>query len=409
MPETEIIVQKYGGTSVGSAERIQAVATRISRYVKDGKKVVVVVSAMGKTTDQLVDLAAQITNSPSKREMDMLLSTGEQVSIALLAMALHELDIEAISHTGSQARVLTDGNFSNAKIEDIDTAKLYESLKAHNVVIVAGFQGIDEAGNITTLGRGGSDTSAVALAAALGAKECEIYTDVDGIYTADPRVVHKPRKLKEISYDEMLELSRLGAGVLHSRSVEFAKKYTVTLHVRSSFSADEGTIVHSREEMMEKIIITGVTAKQDEAKINIWDIPDKPGLAGRLFELLGDHNIYVNMIVQSTGRNDKASISFTVLKSDLPKALELSEDLKRELGASEVDYKSDVAIVSAVGVGMLSSYGVAGRMFKVLSDKGVNIEMISTSEIGISCVIDEMYAELATKLIHKEFLEEMDQ
>ncbi len=400
-----ILVQKYGGTSVGSTERIKAVAERIKRYVMNSFSVVVVVSAMGKTTDELISLASQITKDPDRRELDMLLSTGEQVSISLLAMALHEIGIDAISYTGSQIRVITDGNFSRAKIESISTGKILKSLKENKVVIVAGFQGIDSDENITTLGRGGSDTSAVALAAVLGARDCEIYTDVDGVYTADPRIIVKPLKLKEISYDEMLELARLGAAVLHSRSVEFAKKNNIRLHVRSSFNYEEGTVVMPKEEMMEKFVISGVTAKLDEAKITIRDIPDRPGIAAKVFRLLGEHKLYVNMIVQSTGKDNKASISFTVLKSDLAKAMEICEGLKKELGASDVDSKESIAIVSAVGVGMLSSYGVAGRIFQVLSEQNINIEMISTSEIGISCVIDDMYAELATKLIHKAFLE----
>jgi len=401
----KLIVQKYGGTSVGTVERIKAVAARIKRYVENGYAVVVVVSAMGKTTDQLVDLAKQITKTPDKREMDMLLSTGEQVSIALLAMALHEIGINAISYTGSQVKVITDGNFSNARIQSIATDRIQKSLEESKVVIVAGFQGIDQEENITTLGRGGSDTSAVALATVLGTRDCEIYTDVDGVFTADPRIVPNTKKLKEISYEEMLELARLGAGVLHSRSVEFAKKYNIRLHVRSSFNDNEGTIVMPREEMMEKFIISGVTSKDDEAKITIRDIPDRPGVASLLFGELGKQKVYVNMIVQSTGKDGKASISFTVLKNDLDKALKICESLKEKLGASGIDYKENIAIVSAVGVGMLSSWGVAGRMFDVLSKHNINIEMISTSEIGISCVIDAMYTELAIKAIHKEFIE----
>jgi aspartate kinase len=406
MSDLKIMVQKYGGTSVGTAERIKAVAERIKSYVQKEFSVVVVVSAMGKTTDELITLASQLTKNPSSREMDMLLSTGEQVSIALLAMALHEIGIDAVSYTGSQIKMLTDGNFSKAKIESISTDRIVKSLKDNKVVIVAGFQGIDTDENITTLGRGGSDTSAVALAAVLGTRDCEIYTDVNGVYTADPRIIAKTVKLKEISYDEMLELARLGAAVLHSRSVEFAKKYNVRLHVRSSFNYEEGTIVMPKEEMMEKFVISGVTAKRDEAKITIRDIPDHPGIASKVFGPLGENRIYVNMIVQSTGKDNRASISFTVLKSDVEKALKICEGLKKDLGASSIESKQDIAIVSAVGVGMLSSYGVAGRIFQVLSDQNINIEMISTSEIGISCVIDDMYAELAQKVIHKIFIEE---
>jgi aspartate kinase len=407
MPDLKIMVQKYGGTSVGTPERIKAVAGRIQTYVKDGYSVVVVVSAMGKTTDSLVKLAGEITANPDKREMDMLLSTGEQVTIALLAMALHEIGIDAISYTGAQVKVLTDGNFSNARIQSISTEKILASLRQNKVVIVAGFQGIDEDENITTLGRGGSDTSAVALAAVLGTRDCEIYTDVDGVYTADPRVIENPKKLSEISYDEMLELARLGAKVLHSRSVEFAKKYNVRLHVRSSFNAEAGTIVMPQEEMMEKFVISGVTTKKDEAKVTIRDIPDRPGVAATLFGKLAENKIFVDMIVQSTGHDGIASISLTVLKSDLNRTIEICKSLKAELGGTSVDFKEDIGIVSAVGVGMISSYGVAARMFKVLSQHGINIEMISTSEIGISCVIESKYIELAAKVIHSEFLEQV--
>ncbi len=405
MPDLKIMVQKYGGSSVADPERIRAVAARIQKYVRESYSVVVVVSAMGKTTDSLVKLAGEITANPDRREMDMLLSTGEQVTIALLAMALHEIGIDAISYTGAQVKVVTDGNFTNARIQSISTERILSSLKQNKVVIVAGFQGVDEDENITTLGRGGSDTSAVALAAVLGTRDCEIYTDVDGVYTADPRVIANPHKLKEISYDEMLELARLGAKVLHSRSVEFAKKYNVRLHVRSSFNYEEGTIVMPQEEMMEKFVISGVTTKKDEAKVTIRDIPDRPGIAATLFGVLAENKIFVDMIVQSTGRDGIASISLTVLKSDLKKTIEICEGLKAELGGSSVDYKDDIAIVSAVGVGMISSYGVASRMFSVLAEHGINIEMISTSEIGISCVIDAKYIELAAKVIHSEFLE----
>lgn len=405
MSEEKIIVQKYGGTSVKNPERIRAVADRIKRYRENGYSVVVVVSAMGKTTDELIDLAGELSKNPSKREMDMLLSTGEQVSVALLAIALHEIGVDAISYTGSQIKMRTDGNFSNAKIADISTERIHKSLAEGKVVIVAGFQGIDEDENIVTLGRGGSDTSAVALAAVLKTRDCEIYTDVDGVYTADPRVIKSPRKLKEISYDEMLELARLGAGVLHSRSVEFAKKFNIKLHVRSSFSDAEGTIVMPTEEMMEKFVISGITSKQDEAKVTVRDLPDKPGIAAQLFNELGKQKIYVNMIVQSTGHDNRTSISFTVKKDDLKKTTGICEALNREFGGTAIDYKEDIAIVSAVGVGMLSSYGVAGKMFGVLSEQNINIEMISTSEIGISCVIDAIYAELAAKVLHKTFIE----
>ncbi|MBN1500704.1 MAG: aspartate kinase [Spirochaetes bacterium] len=399
------IVQKYGGTSVGTPEKIKNVAGKIKSYTDRGIKVCVVVSAMGKTTDQLIDLARQITDDASDREMDMLLSTGEQVSISLLAMALHAAGTSAVSFTGSQAEVITNGMFSNAKIESINSEKLLKAFEKNDVLIVAGFQGIDKDGNITTLGRGGSDTSAVALAASLGIKDCEIYTDVDGVYTADPRVVSSPRKLSEISYDEMLELARLGAGVLHSRSVEFAKKYNINLIVRSSYNDVEGTTIKPKEDMMEKFIISGITSKNDEAKFTIRDIPDQPGIAQTLFSRLGEKNIYVDMIVQSTGKDNHATISFTVLKKDFKTVNDICESVKKELKASEVTSSQEIATVSAVGVGMLSTAGVAGRMFKVFSEHNINIEMISTSEIGISCVINEIYAELAVKALHKEFLE----
>lgn len=400
------IVQKYGGTSVGSTDKIKAVANRVKKYTNDGCSVVVVVSAMGKSTDELVKLAGDITENPSKREMDVLLSTGEQVSISLLAMALHEIGVDAISYTGSQVKVMTDGNYSNARIVDIHSDKIKKSLDDNKVVIVAGFQGVDKDENINTLGRGGSDTSAVALAAALGIRDCEICTDVDGVYTADPRIVSHPKKLNEISYEEMLELARLGAGVLHSRSVEFAKKYNVRLIVRSSHDDIDGTIVKAQEDMMEKFVLSGVTSKTDEAKFTIRDIPDSPGIAEKLFMSLGEKNIYVNMIIQSTGKENHATISFTVHKDDFKEAKAVCKKLKDELNASEVTSKEDIAIISAVGVGMLSGAGVAGRMFKILAEHKINIEMISTSEIGISCVIDAMYAELAVKAVHKEFLED---
>lgn len=405
MSEEKIIVQKYGGTSVKDPERIKAVAQRIKGYRESGYSVVVVLSAMGKTTDELIDLAFEFSKNPSKREMDMLLSTGEQVSVALLAIALHEIGVDAVSYTGSQVRVRTDGNFSNGRITNISTGRIHKSLSEGKVVIITGFQGIDDDENIVTLGRGGSDTSAVALAVVLKTRDCEIYTDVDGVYTADPRVIASPKKLKEISYDEMLELARLGAGVLHSRSVEFAKKFSIKLHVRSSFSDEEGTSVMPTEEMMEKFVISGITSKQDESKITVRDIPDKPGIAARLFNELGKQKIYVNMIVQSTGHDNRASISFTVKKDDLKKSIDICNTMNREFGATAIEFKEDIAIVSAVGVGMLSSYGVAGKMFSILSEQNINIEMISTSEIGISCVVDAIYAELAAKVLHKAFIE----
>jgi aspartate kinase len=408
MDRENIVVQKFGGTSVGSVERIQKVAERIKTYVENGKGVVVVVSAMGKTTDQLVKLAAEINPNPSNREMDMLLSTGEQVSISLLAMALHKIDVDAISYTGSQIKVMTEGKHSDGRIVSIDTERINSSLDAGKVVIVAGFQGIDTDENIMTLGRGGSDTSAVALAASLKVPVCEIYTDVDGVYTADPRIVSHSKKLNEISYSEMLELARLGAGVLHSRSVEFAKKYGVVLHVRSSLNYTEGTLVKNEEDLMEKFVLSGVTAKKDEAKFTIRGIPDQPGIAAKVFEKFGKNSISVNMIVQSVGADNHANISFTSLKKDYELVEKLLNELDNELGSSGHTSSDNVAIVSGVGVGMLSAPGVAGRLFKVLSDHNINLHMISTSEIGISCVIDDMYAELAVNAIHKEFIEDSE-
>ena len=404
MNDEKLIVQKYGGSSVKNTERILAVANRIKSHVDKGFRVVAVVSAMGDSTDILVGLALEISGSPDRREMDMLLSTGEQVSVALVTMALHEIGVTAISYTGLQIKMLTTGNFSDARIESISSDKLRESLKNYQVVVVAGFQGVDKEGNITTLGRGGSDTSAVAIASSLDCKDCEIYTDVDGIYTADPRIVKNPLKLKQISYDEMLELSRLGSGILHSRSVEFAKKYNVRLHVRSSFSADVGTFVIPKEEIMEQYVISGVTAKKDEAKVAIYCVQDYPGTAAEIFELMSNEKIYVNMIVQTTALDKETSISFTVLKSDLDKTSKLIESFCSERSLS-FKTKKDIAIVSAIGVGMLSSYGVAAKMFRALSNENINIEMISTSEIGISCVIDIEHTELAQKIIHETFLE----
>jgi aspartate kinase len=400
-----IVVQKYGGTSVATSDKIKAIAQRIKATVKKGNSCVIVVSAMGKTTDHLVSLASEITDDPSDREMDMLLSTGEQITISLLAMALHEIEVSAVSMTGLQAKVLTDSNHTRAKIESIASESITKALNSNDVVIVAGFQGTDVRGNITTLGRGGSDTSAVALAAATGADVCEIFTDVDGIYTSDPRIVNKPKKLNEISYDEMLELARLGAGVLHSRSVEFARKYNVVLHVRSSFNDINGTFVKAKEDIMEKFVISGVTSKNDEAKMTLHGIPDEPGIAAQIFKALSEAKIYINMIVQSTGLDGKATISFTVLKNDLAKAMDITNSLSKKMDSVSTTFNKDIAIVSVVGTGMLSSYGVASEIFEALAQEGINIEMISTSEIGISCVIDSSYEKDAVKLIHKLFLE----
>lgn len=398
-----IIVQKYGGTSVGDTDRIKIVAARIKSYHERGFHLVVVVSAMGKTTNSLVQLAAEISDNPSKREMDMLLSTGEQVSIALLAMALEQAGVPAVSFVASQINIRTDGNHSNARIEQIDDERLLQELSAGKVCIVAGFQGIDAKRNITTLGRGGSDTSAVALAAALKAKECEIFTDVDGIYTADPNKVLKAKKLQQISYDEMLELASLGAKVLHSRSVEFAKKYNVALQVRSSFNFTKGTMVVAEEKIMEKLLVTGVSIKKEDTRISVVDVPDRPGVAAELFRLLAQKNINVDMIVQSSGKEERNTISFTVSQAEVQDAQEQVKMLMQEWGSGEMSVDDDIAIVSAVGVGMKSHSGVAADMFKSLADDGINIEMISTSEIKISCVVRKEEGEKALRAVHTIF------
>ncbi|TGK12132.1 aspartate kinase [Leptospira fletcheri] len=398
-----IIVQKFGGTSVGTPERILNVARRIKGYHDKGDHVVVVVSAMGHTTDELVDLARQITKNPHKREMDMLLSTGEQVSIAMLAMALWEIGVPAKSFTGSQVRMITDGNFSNAKIQTIDRSRIDSALSEGKVVIVAGFQGIDKNEDITTLGRGGSDTSAVALAAVLGAKECEIYTDVDGVYTADPRVVKQASKHAQITYEEMLELASLGAGVLHSRSVELGMNYDVVIHVRSSFNQNPGTLVVSEDKIMEKLKVSGVTAKNDQARITIANVPDKPGLAADLFGKLSGKDILVDVIVQSSPYDGRNTISFTIPKKDIGEALPILEAFTGAHGTEKPEINENISIVSAVGIGMKSHVGVAAQMFRALAEDGVNIEMISTSEIKISCVIPRDKAEIAVNRIHDTF------
>ncbi|MBS0617772.1 MAG: aspartate kinase [Spirochaetes bacterium] len=407
---SKILVQKFGGTSVGDPERIRRVANRIKSYHDKGYQLVVVVSAMGDTTDDLIDLAAKISANPPKREMDMLLSTGEQISVSLLAMALHEIHVPARSFTGGQVHIVTDGNFSNARIESIDTKRLSAELDKGQVCIVAGFQGIDQNQNITTLGRGGSDTTAVALAAALKAKECEIYTDVDGVYTTDPNKVEKARKLDQISYDEMLELASLGAGVLHSRSVEFAKKYEVIIHVKSSFNYSEGTKVVSESQIMEKITVTGVTLKSDDARMTVADIPDKPGVAAEIFQVLADKKINIDVIVQSSSRPDRSTgkdrtntIAFTLPIAAVAEAKETLQPLIAKWGAGNISADANIAIVSAVGVGMKSHTGVAASMFKALADNGINIEMISTSEIKISCVIAKDRGKDALRLIHTVF------
>jgi aspartate kinase len=402
----KIIVQKYGGTSVGTTDKIKNVANRIKSYHSKGDNVVVVVSAMGHTTDELVELAERVNPNPSKREMDMLLSTGEQVSISLLAMALEAIQVPAQSFTGGQVGILTDGKFSNAKIKAIDDSRVRKALEEGKVAIVAGFQGIDDEENITTLGRGGSDTTAVALAAALKAEECEIYTDVDGVYTADPNKVAGAKMHKTISYDEMLELASLGAGVLHSRSVEFAKNYGVTIHVRSSFHLNPGTLVVSEEKLMEHIRVSGVTIKKEEARVTIPDVPDKPGIAADLFGALAEEDIIVDVIVQSSPAKGLNTISFTIPRKAMNTAKPILENFAKRNNAGSPDINEKIAIVSAVGVGMKSHVGVAAKMFKALAENSINIEMISTSEIKISCVIPEEQGQTALKAIHGAFITE---
>src|SRR5216117_1261047 len=403
-----LIVQKYGGTSVGNPERIKNVARRVAKYRQKHDQVVVVVSAMSGVTDNLIKMAKEIMPLPTEREMDMLLATGEQTTIALTAMALHALEIKAISLTGAQAGIVTDGVHTKAKIQNITPKKIHELLDAGNVVIVAGFQGQTIEGQITTLGRGGSDLTAIALAAALKADLCQIYTDVDGVYTADPRIVAGARKLKEISYDEMLELASLGAKVMQSRSVEFAKKFGVVFEVRSSLNENPGTIVKEETRNMEEVVIRGVTLDKNQAKVTLVAVPDKPGVAARIFKTLGDAAINVDMIVQNISHGAGApatDLSFTVDKADLLKAQKVIEGLKKDIGFGQVIAADKIGKLSIVGVGMKSHSGVAGKMFDTLAKEGVNIEMISTSEIKISVVIDLARGEQAMKAVHAAFLE----
>ncbi|WP_271628652.1 aspartate kinase [Caldicellulosiruptor sp. DIB 104C] len=397
-----IVVQKYGGTSVADKERIFRAARRAVAEYEKGNKVVVVVSAQGDTTDELIEKAKEINENPSKREMDMLLSIGEQISIALMAMAIEKLGYPVISLTGWQAGIKTDSNYSNARIKEIDTERLQRELDKRNIVVVAGFQGINKYDDITTLGRGGSDTTAVALAAALKADKCEIYTDVDGVYTADPRIVPNASKLKEISYDEMLELATLGAKVLHNRSVELAKKYNIPLVVRSSFNDNEGTIV-KEVSSVEKLLVSGVACDKDIARVAVIGVENVPGKAFQIFSLLAKENINVDIILQSIGREKTKDISFTVSKSNLKQTLDVLTKNLHVIGAKDITYADNVAKVSIVGAGMVNNPGVAATMFEALYDAGINIEMISTSEIKISVLIDEKDAEKAVRAIHDKF------
>ncbi|MGB9886376.1 MAG: aspartate kinase [Moorellales bacterium] len=398
-----LVVQKYGGTSVANAERIKNVAARVAQYYREGHQLVVVVSARGDTTDELIALAKEISPRPPERELDMLLATGEQQSIALVAMAIQELGLPVISLTGPQVGILTDNAHTKARILNVSSERLNAELAKGRIVIVAGFQGVTINNEITTLGRGGSDTTAVAVAAALKADLCEIYTDVDGVYTADPRVVPEARKLRTVSYDEMLEMASLGAQVLQPRAVEFAKQYGVKLHVRSSFNYTEGTIVQEVGSMEKEIVVTGVAHDRNVAKIGIFGVPDRPGVACRLFSALAQERVNVDMIVQSAMRDERNDISFTVGKDDLPKAVDIVARVKEEIGAQGYVYDDGVAKVSIVGAGMITNPGVAARMFEALAEEGINIEMISTSEIKVSCIIRVEETEKAVRALHRKF------
>jgi aspartate kinase len=400
-----LIVQKYGGTSVGSAERIKNVARRVAHWKSRGHDIVVVVSAMAGETNRLIALAKDVQGSPDPRELDVMLATGEQVTIALLAMALMEQGMPARSYTGAQVKILTDSAHTKARILSIDEQNMRGDLRVGRVVVVAGFQGVDDAGNITTLGRGGSDTTGVALAAALKADECQIYTDVDGVYTADPRIVPEARRLRTVTFEEMLELASLGSKVLQIRSVEFAGKYRVRLRVLSSFEEEgEGTLITFEEdENMEQAIISGIASNRDEAKITILGVPDRPGIAYQILGPIGDANIDVDMIVQNVGYDGLTDFSFTVNRNDYAKALDILKPVREHIKAREIVSGDKIAKVSMVGVGMRSHAGIASTAFRALAEEGINIQMISTSEIKISVVIDEKYTELAVRVLHKVF------
>ena len=401
-----LIVQKYGGTSVANPERIRNVARRVARYKAMGHQVVVVVSAMSGETNKLIGLAKELMTEPDPRELDMIISTGEQVTIGLTALALIELGIKAKSYTGAQVKILTDDAYTKARILNIDQHNLKADLDAGYVCVVAGFQGEDAEGNITTLGRGGSDTTGVALAAALGADECQIYTDVDGVYTTDPRVVPEARRLKSITFEEMLELASQGSKVLQIRSVEFAGKYKVKLRVLSSFEEEgDGTLITFEEEdNMEQPIISGIAFNRDEAKITVLGVPDKPGIAYQILGPIADANIDVDMIIQNTGADGTTDFTFTVHKNEMNKALNILRDkVQGHIGAREISGDDKIAKVSVVGVGMRSHVGIASQMFRTLAEEGINIQMISTSEIKIAVVVDEKYLELAVRVLHKAF------
>lgn len=398
-----LLVQKFGGTSVGAPEKIGQVADRVRASREAGHDVVVVVSAMGGETDRLVDLASRVSPQPDPREMDVLLATGEQVTIALLAMALQERDCPARSYTGGQVTVRTDSAFGKARIEGIDRERIDASLAEGQVVVVAGFQGIDGDGNITTLGRGGSDTSAVALAAALKADECQIFTDVDGVYTTDPRVVPRAQRLDRITFEEILEMASLGAKVLQIRAVEFAGKYNVPLRVQSTFGEGPGTLITYEDSEMEQVLISGIAFNRDEAQLTVAGVPDQPGVAERILGCVSDANIEVDMIVQNVAEDGTADFTFTVHRNDYDRSLELVRAVAQELRAAKVDGNDGIVKISLVGVGMRSHAGIASRMFRALAAEGINIQMISTSEIKISVVVEEKYLELGVRALHSEF------
>lgn len=398
-----LVVQKYGGTSVANIAKIENVARKVIRAKEEGNQVVVVLSAMAGETDRLINLAHQVANEPDGREYDALISTGEQVTVTLLAMMLNRLGHKAKSFLGFQAKILTDQAYKKARILSINNKTIRNELKKGHIVVVAGFQGIDSENNITTLGRGGSDTSAVALAAALRADVCDIFTDVDGVYTTDPNICRKARRLDRISYDEMLEMARSGAKVLQPRSVEMAKKFQVPVYVRSSFTDAGGTLVTKEDEEMEKEVISGVTYDRDQAKITVVHVPDRPGIAAWLFTPLAEHNIIVDMIIQNASIEGFTDLTFTVSRKDIKQATRLVEEISKDIGAQKVEVDENVAKVSIVGVGMISHSGVAAKMFATLAREGINILMISTSEIKVSCVIQSKYTELAVMVLHDAF------
>ena len=398
-----IIVQKYGGTSVGSVEKIRAVAQRVIETHKEGNQMVVVLSAMAGQTDGLIKLASEITPEPDPRELDVLMATGEQVSIALFAMTVKSLGVEARSFLGFQLAIHTDALYGKARIHDIETDRILRNLNEGRIITVAGFQGLNSHGDITTLGRGGSDTTAVALAAALNADVCEIYTDVDGVYTTDPNICPKARKMDFISYDEMLEMASLGAKVLEIRSVEFAKKFNVPIHVRSTFTRERGTMVVAETKDMEKVVVSGVAYNKNEARVTITKVPDHPGIASAIFEPVFKAGIVVDVIVQNTSQDGLTDLTFTVPKVDFYKTMKLVGEVAERIGAEKVMGDEDIAKVSIIGVGMRTHAGVAKKMFETLAAENINIMMISTSEIKISCVIEEKYTELAVRILHNAF------